>query len=95
MKYRPWPMRSAPTRRRLLPSQDRHTAEETRALRADRRILTAAVFARDGSRFAYFSQWRAAVGATVRPILLDGKQIGTILIRCDLKDAIETPEAFR
>ena len=72
-------------------------------LRTDRRILRAAVFAEDGALFAQYSLSGAAgdraerqpagiyfEGATlvvVRPILLDGDSIGSILIRCSLREA--------
>src|SRR5579863_999147 len=81
--------------------QDREAAEQTlSALRADRRIMRAAVFARDGYLFAEYAQHGAFVGklyvrppgnyfegatlAVVRPILLNGEPIGTILIRCSM-----------
>ena len=84
--------------------QDRRAAEETlAALRADKRILLAVVFARDGSPFARYVQRRSSPGSEqrrpvghyfegatlllVRPILLDGEAIGTILVRLSLAEA--------
>src|SRR5579864_217339 len=83
--------------------QDRHAAEETLgALRADKRIALAVVFAKNGSLFAQYdrSGWREPValgpaghrfeGATlrlVRPIRLDGEIIGTILVHLDMQSA--------
>ncbi len=81
--------------------QDREAAEQTlSALRADRRIMRAVVFARDSSLFAEYLQHGAIAsppqfrlpgnyfeGSTlrvVRPILLNGEPIGTILIRCSM-----------
>jgi len=83
---------------------DRHAAEETlSALRADKRIVAAAVFGKDGSLLARYAQHRAAAssvelrgvvysfeGDTLlleRPILLDGENIGTIVLRCSLQTA--------
>ena len=83
--------------------QDRSAAEQTLgALRADRRILRAAVFARDGSLFAHYLQHGAVAGPpqfrppgdyfdgstlrVVRPIRLNGEPIGTILVRCSLSE---------
>jgi uncharacterized membrane protein affecting hemolysin expression len=84
--------------------QDRSAAEETlSALRADKRIVVAAVFGKDGSLFARYRQRGVTAGAAelrspghyfeggtlllVSPILLDGETIGTILVRCSLHDA--------
>jgi len=84
--------------------QDHRAAEETlSALRADKRILRAAVFGKDGSLFARYVQHGAAPtlerlrpvgqyfdGTTlvlVRPILLDGETIGIILVRSSLASA--------
>src|SRR5579863_3385844 len=84
--------------------QDHRAAEETlAALRADRRILLAAVFARDGSVFARYVQRGASPGSAelrpvgdffegaalllVRPIVLDGETIGFILVRSSLASA--------
>ena len=81
--------------------QDRRAAEETlTALRADQRILRAAVFTKDGSLFARYVQRGAAPGSErllpagryfegttlvlVRPILLDGETTGAILVRSSL-----------
>jgi len=77
--------------------------ETLSALRTNRRILLAEVFTKDGSAFARYVQpgftgstreFRPAgyyfEGATllaVRPILLDGEPIGTILIRYSLESA--------
>jgi signal transduction histidine kinase/CheY-like chemotaxis protein len=83
--------------------QDKEAAQQTLgALRADERIDRAAVFARDGSLFANYSQHSAVAGPpqyrspgiyfegsilrVVRPILLNGEPIGTILIRCSMSD---------
>ncbi|HXI40508.1 MAG TPA: response regulator [Bryobacteraceae bacterium] len=84
--------------------QDHHAAEETlSALRADKRIVVAAVFGKDGLLFARYVQRGAAPGPIEfrpagytfasgtlvlhRPILLDGENIGTILLRCSLQTA--------
>lgn len=77
--------------------------ETLSALGTDQRILLAAVFARDGTQLAHYLRPGAAAGAqefrpagyyfegttllVLRPILLDGEPIGTILIRCNLQDA--------
>ena len=83
--------------------QDRGAAEQTlSALRADRRIVRAAVFARDGSLFAHYLQrgavlepprflpsgdyFEGSILQVVRPILLNGEPIGTILIRCSMAE---------
>ncbi len=84
--------------------RDRQAAEETlSALRADKRIVAAAVFGKDGSLFARYARRGAASGSIElrpagysfegdillleRPILLDGENIGTILLRCSLQTA--------
>src|SRR5579864_1026988 len=84
--------------------QDRRAAEETlTALRADQRILLAAVFDKDGSLFARYVRRGAASGSAdlrpagqsfegdtlllVRPIILDGETIGFILVRSSLASA--------
>jgi len=89
--------------------QDRQAVEETlSALRADKRIVEAAVFGRDGALFAIYMQRGGASRAIqlppvgyafegggillVRPILLDGETIGTILLRCSLQSAYEHME---
>ena len=72
-------------------------------LRTDRRILRAVVFAESGAPFAQYSLSGATSNAAerrpagiyferetllvVRPILLDGESIGSILIRCSLQEA--------
>jgi two-component system, sensor histidine kinase and response regulator len=83
---------------------DRHAAEETlSALRADKRFVAAAVYAKDATVFAAYTQtgaptWLRVVPPPghyferfsllmVRPILLNGEDIGTLLLRCDLLDA--------
>jgi signal transduction histidine kinase/DNA-binding response OmpR family regulator len=84
--------------------QDRRAAEETlTALRADDRILLAAVFAKDGSLFARYVRRGASPGSPelrpvgqrfaggtlllVRPIILDTETIGFILVRSSLASA--------
>ncbi len=84
--------------------QDRRAAEETlAALRADNRILLAAVFAKDGSLFARYARRGAIPGSAefrpigqtfigdtllvVRPIILDTETIGFILVRSSLASA--------
>ena len=84
--------------------QDRRAAEETlTALRADQRILLAAVFAKDGSLFARYVRHGASPGSValrpvgnsfqgdtlllVRPIVLDTETIGFILVRSSLASA--------
>ena len=84
--------------------QDRHAAEETLGgLRADKSIVLAALFAKDGSLFAQYVQRGVAAGAEqlrpvghyfegttmllVHPIVLDGETIGTILVRASLQSA--------
>jgi signal transduction histidine kinase/CheY-like chemotaxis protein len=84
--------------------QDRQAAEETlSALRADKRIVGAAVFGKDGSLFARYVRLGAASSSIElrragysfegdslvleRPILLDGENIGTIHLRCSLQTA--------
>jgi signal transduction histidine kinase/DNA-binding response OmpR family regulator len=84
--------------------QDRQAAEETlSALRADKRIVGAAVFGKDGSLFARYARRGAASGSIElrparysfegnillleSPILQDGENIGTIVLRCSLHDA--------
>ena len=84
--------------------QDRRAAEETlAALRADHRILLAAVFTKDGSLFASYVRrgarfssaelrpvGRSFEGATllvVRPMILDTETIGFILVRSSLAGA--------
>jgi len=83
--------------------QDRRAAEDTlSALRADERILRAAVFAKDGSLFARYvrrgspgNEGLRAVGqyfegstlVVARSIRLDGEMIGTILVRSSLASA--------
>ena len=81
--------------------QDREAADQTLgALRADRRIVRAVVFARDSSLFAEYLQHGVIAGPAqfrlpgnyfegsilrvVRPILLKGEPIGTIVIRCSM-----------
>ena len=72
------------------------------ALRTDRRILVAAVLARDGSQFAHYSQpgipsdipkvrpsgfhFEGGTLLVERPILVGGERIGSILIRCSLQE---------
>jgi signal transduction histidine kinase/CheY-like chemotaxis protein len=85
--------------------QDRHAAEETlAALRADKRIVQAAVFNKDKSLFAQYAQpgpprptpalrppgdyFENGVFLLVRPILLNGERIGTILVRCSMDSAM-------
>jgi len=80
---------------------DRHAAEETlSALRADKRVVAAAVYGKGASLFASYTQsgaptWIRAIPPpgyyfehssvlVVRPILLNGEDIGTLLVRCDL-----------
>jgi signal transduction histidine kinase len=84
--------------------QDRRAAEETlAALRADQRILLAAVFDKDGALFARYLRRGASSGSAdlrpvgqsfegdtlllVRPIILDGETIGFILVRSSLATA--------
>ena len=84
--------------------QDRHAAEETlTALRADNRILLAAVFAKDGSLFARYVRRGVSPGSLrlqpagyyfeggamllARPIILDGEVIGTFQVRLSLASA--------
>jgi two-component system, sensor histidine kinase and response regulator len=78
----------------------RAAEETLSALHVDKRLLTAAVFDKDASLFASYTKtgaptWPSAVprpghyfeGSSllvVRPILLDGENIGTIVLRCDL-----------
>jgi two-component system sensor histidine kinase/response regulator len=83
---------------------DRRAAEETlSALRADKRVVAAAVYAKDGSVFASYTQTGTATAIevipppgyyfehlsllVVRPILLHGEDIGTLVLRCNLLDA--------
>jgi len=84
--------------------QDRRAAEETlTALRADERILLAAVFTKDGSLFARYVRHHTSPGSAelrpvghsfegdtlvlVRPIILDTETIGFILVRSSLASA--------
>ena len=84
--------------------QDRHAAEETLgALRADKRILRASVFAKDGSLFARYVQRGVSPGPPrlqpagyyfeegalllAHPIILDGEVIGTIQVHLSLASA--------
>jgi two-component system sensor histidine kinase/response regulator len=85
--------------------EDKHAAEETlAALRADKRIVQAAVFNKDSSLFAEYAEpgvelstpalrppgdyFENSAFLLVRPILLNGEHIGTILVRCSMDSAM-------